>query len=180
MNEMSERERFEFEEKLHSDPNLIIEFELMRKTLGKLKQTPVLKTPDYLRASILKKATTAARVNKTKSIVFAPAFRYAAAVAVVSGAFLMGSVMQDPTTGSSALKSLSGSSKNAIAPKTASSNGWVDKQDVIEIKDYNIGSLQKPDSLALKNAKKLRLIEKPLIEVESTDQLLLTRTTKKP
>jgi len=37
-----------------------------------------------------------------------------------------------------------------------------------------------PDSLALKNAKKLRLIEKPLIEKSANDELLLTKSRKLP
>ena len=64
MNEMEFEERSEFEALVKSDPNLIIEIEVMRKTLSQIKQVPVLKTPEKLSSSIQKLAAENSRKRR--------------------------------------------------------------------------------------------------------------------
>lgn len=178
--EMSDSERVEFEEKLNSDPNLIIEYEMMRKTLSRVKHIPIIKTPAHLTAKIQHQASRTARLRKSYAFISSKSIKYAAAVGVIGLSFILGSAIKQTNAVFPDSKGLSGSVKSSLDNKKNASKVWIDKQDVLEIKDYNVGIIQKPDSLALKNAKKLRLIEKPLIEKSPTEEVLLTRTTKKP
>jgi hypothetical protein len=179
MNEMEFEERSEFEILIKSDPNLIIEIEMMRKTLSQIKQIPILKTPDSLSAKVEKLAADNSRRKRINQFLYKPVVRYAAVVATVGLSFLIGSVINSNSDGIQ--QKLSGSANQIMKQRSENaSQAWVDKKDVLEIKDYNISSTDMPDSLALKNAKKLRLIEKPLIEKSPTDELLLTKSRKQP
>ena len=179
MNEMEFEERSEFEDLVKSDPNLIIEIEVMRKTLSQIKQIPVLKTPENLSSNIQKLASENSRKRRITKFFYQPIVRYAAVVATLGLSFLIGSAIN--TNSDVIRKGLTGSANQVMKKQSSSaSNAWVDKKDVLEIKDYNISSTDMPDSLALKNAKKLRLIEKPLIEKSANDELLLTKSRKLP
>lgn len=174
MNEMDPAERFAFEEQLHADPNLIIEVELMRKTLGIIKEIPVLKTPDALKASVRAVAAKKARARKLINYLHSSAFRYAALVAGVSLAFSFGWYFN----ASQISPSQADLPKHQQITKPDSKPVWNDKKNVLSIDTYNVASQNPVDSVALQHAKKLRLINKPIIEGTYTDELLLTRTRK--
>jgi len=179
MNEMEFEERSEFEALVKSDPNLIIEIEVMRKTLSQIKQVPVLKTPEKLSSSIQKLAAENSRKRRITKFFYQPVVRYAAVVATLGLSFIIGSAVN--SNSDVIRKGLTGSANQVVKQQsTSASKTWVDKKNVLEIKDYNISSTDMPDSLALKNAKKLRLIEKPLIEKSANDELLLTKSRKLP
>ncbi len=174
MNEMDPAERFAFEEQLQADPNLIIEVEMMRKTLGKIKEIPVLKTPDALAASVRAIASKKVRARKLTNYLQSSAFRYAAVLAGVGLAFSFGWYFNATQV----------SQGQADLPKQLQTTNphnksvWNDKKDVLSIDAYNVAAQNPVDSVALQHAKKLRLIDKPIIEGTYTDELLLTRTRK--
>ncbi|TNE70898.1 hypothetical protein EP331_10605 [bacterium] len=173
MNEMDPSERFAFEEQLKTDPNLIIEVEMMRKTLGQIKSVPVLKTPEHLTKSVKAIARNNARKGKVIQWFAMPSIRYAAMVAGIGLAFSFGWVLnQSPQSENSHAKVIS------LQPQKDVASTWQDKKDVISIEAYNVAAQTKADSLALKNAKKLRLIDEPVIGAPYSDDLLLTRTRK--
>ena len=173
MNEMDPTERFAFEQKLQSDPNLIIEVELMRKTLAKLKKLPLIKTPEVLTKKI--ESLAAKQSRKRRTILFATTgyMRYAAVIGAIGLSFTVGwAIKSSPSIKSAIQSNLRKATVNSTSDK------WVDKKDVIKIDSYNVASSNQVDSLALKNAKKLRLIDKPLINKPYSEDLLLTRTRK--
>jgi hypothetical protein len=174
MNEMDPAERFAFEEQMLADPNLIIEVEMMRKTLGKLKEIPVLKTPENLAASVRMNASKHARSKRIVQLIQAPVWRYAAILAGVGFAFSFGWYFNaTDSVGHQAevVREVQSSNKSN---KTV----WNDKKDVLSIDAYNVAAQNPVDSVALQHAKKLRLINEPIIEGSYTDELLLTRTRK--
>lgn len=174
MNEMEPAERFSFEERLKADPNLIIEVEMMRKTLSHLKRLPVIKTPEFLIAKMEALAASKSRKRRFVSFATTGSMRYAAAVGVVGLSFVIGWGINANSTLKSSLQT------KMISPNSAkqSKGNWVDKKDVLHIDAYNVASTNQADSVALKNAKKLRLIDKPLIDKPYSEDLLLTRTSK--
>lgn len=175
MNEMEPAERFSFEERLKADPNLIIEVEIMRKTLSQLKKLPEIKAPEFLITKIQALATSKSRKRRFISFATTGSMRYAAAAGALTLSFVIGWVINSNPT----LKS--GIQTNMVSPNTERQQAkgkWIDKKDVLHIDAYNVASTNKTDSVALKNAKKLRLIDKPLIDKPYSEELLLTRTRK--
>lgn len=174
MNEMDPAERFSFEEKLKADPNLIIEVEMMRKTLARIKELPVIKVPEQLSERVQFLAAKTSRKRRFVHFATSGNMRYAAVIGAIGFAFSVGWVLnQSPNL----RQSLQSNSYNGIKAEKAKGQ-WVDKKDVIHIDAYNVASNNESDSLALKNAKKLRLIDKPLIDKPYSEELLLTRTRK--
>jgi|GEM_PF-5344253 anti-sigma-K factor RskA len=190
MNEMDPTERAQFEEDMRSDPNILIEVECFKRTLFKIQEgKSETEVPPELTQVIQAKARQNARKEKVFRLFKQAPVRYSAAAALLITAFLFGisfnsSNNSTPTNTDQLIQTATTASQTNYQQPSSTRQGksstvatWQDRQDVITIQNVNSGQVSglDYDSMALKNAKKLRLINKPVIDQPMSDEIMLTR-----
>lgn len=194
MNEMDPTERAQFEEQMRSDPDILIEVECFKRTLFKMQEGKTeTEVPPQLTQAVLSKARHNARRAKMFRFVKQAPVRYSAAAALLLSAFFFGISTSDTfntteTNPSQLIQTATTTNQSAYSQTSNlpasdlknSGSTWQDRQDVITIQNVNSGQVNgfDYDSMASKNAKKLRLINKPVIDQPMSDEIMLTRMPK--
>lgn len=193
MDELDPTERVEFERRLRSDPDLLIEVECMKSTLFKMENgVTTAEAPQDVVQAVRQKASREVQKRRYKNLIQTNTVRYAAAILLLGFTFVLGINYNTATDASvenvqanvNNQQAVSGSAvlpSNAV-PQThnatrAVTPQWSDKNDVLDINRVNSSSISGDefDSITLQNAKKLRLLNTPVIDQPMSDDIMLTR-----
>lgn len=182
MNELDPSEKILVENKMHEDPNILIEIESLRSTLNKLDNLPVLSPPEEITQSIV----SLAGENKRTIVTPVPLLgslthnvRYWGAAAVLVLSVSVGSYFLFSSNTQAVKMNVPASNASIEAQQTSSSTSnqvkpWVDRNDVIYITPTTSSQTASTTSdTALSNSlKKLRPLNNPLINSNQQSQSL--------
>lgn len=171
MREMDPSEEIEFERKMLSDQNLLIEVESLRSTLNKVKKLPLQNPPPNIIAEIQQKAIKEQRKNIKASNWMGKSIAVAASLVLIATASIyfynMSTIPQNP----SELSEIKGSSM--VKP-------WIDKNEIIRVADRADANRAKVIGLDYEKSYE-KLVPVHSVETSSTQRqgVLLTRSVQK-
>lgn len=176
MNEMNAEEKTAFELRIKSDPDLLIEVESLKGTMNKVGRHPEFKAPLSAVQFIKSKNKVYLRTKRLKALATGHPIKLAATVAALGLSFSFGWYYQNSNT-------ILNTPQSRIViqqPQNSTNiNSWTDNNKVISIERINSGSPELiSDSLILKHAKKLRMVNPSVINSSSSSDVMLTRTTR--